>query len=161
MSECVILQHTHTQWNTCGLVHNSNGIWYQNELCHLPLIFYFRSDWTVPFWLHRLLTNDSEPWKACENNVSSQRLKQTSVYFDRALIRWPLSDSMWAHSKVFTCFTHVHAPVSTSLANLLMVSRKAEEGLRRTKDLSESSFYPSLLPPLSFSHCVSVLALSP
>lgn len=63
--------------------------------------------------------------------------------------------------KVVTCCSYMHEPVSTSNVNLFMVSRKADGGLRRTEDLSESSFCPSLLPPLSFSHCVSVSVLPP
>lgn len=58
--------------------------------------------------------------------------------------------------KVVACFTHVHEPVPTSLVNLFMVSRNAEEGLRRPEDLSESSFHPSLV----FSLCLSVGPLS-
>lgn len=56
--------------------------------------------------------------------------------------------------KAVSCFADVHKSVSTSLFNLFMVSRNAEEGLRWTEDLSESSFIP-----LSFSHCVSVLVI--
>lgn len=69
----------------------------------------------------------------------------------------------WVYSicKVVTCFSCMHEPVSTSTVNLFMVSRKADGGLRRTEDLYESSFYPPLLLPLSFSPCVSVSVLSP
>lgn len=63
--------------------------------------------------------------------------------------------------KVVTSLCYMHEPAPTSNVNLFMVSRKADRGLRRAEDLSESSFYPPLLLPLSFPHCVSVSVLAP